>query len=428
MPISGLIVGILCAVAGAVVALAVLWLYLASRTPNVVVTDPKDVASLALQRAQLRVDVVKNSLAVLAGGGGAVALFLAFRRQYWTERKDYDDRDRAERAHEFAIDTSRKNHEHQQRIAAQAEHDSTERRVTDLYTKAAEMLGSGKAAVRLAGLYALERLAQGNAEHRQTIVNVICAYLRMIDAEQEEASPEFEVRLAAQRVLVEHAYFPNDLTRALHAADDTVKHPRYWPGIYWNLRGAYLFRWNMNHCRVAYANFDGAIFFDYCAMTDCVFDKIAIFRDAKFHGGAYFNGTTFGGETSFARTEFAAEACFDGVRFRESLTLDGMVVRGDLSFDSALFVDEVAVRKSQFKGEVQFDDADFSKSVRFEDVNFGGRISFKGLRLKEPLVMDRCEVVHMTNDTGESVAHLLPAGWRIELDNQDKQVGRIVES
>jgi hypothetical protein len=52
-------------------------------------------------------------------------------------------------------------------------------RITELYTKAVEQLGSEKAPVRLGGLYALERLAQDNKEHRQTIVNVICAYLRM---------------------------------------------------------------------------------------------------------------------------------------------------------------------------------------------------------------------------------------------------------
>ncbi len=57
--------------------------------------------------------------------------------------------------------------------------DATERRVTELYTKAADQLGSDKAPVRLAGLYALERLAQGNPSQRQTIVNVICANLQM---------------------------------------------------------------------------------------------------------------------------------------------------------------------------------------------------------------------------------------------------------
>ncbi|HWJ52544.1 MAG TPA: hypothetical protein VNT24_04110, partial [Propionibacteriaceae bacterium] len=51
--------------------------------------------------------------------------------------------------------------------------------VTELYTKAADQLGSDKAPVRLAGLYALERLAQDNPGQRQTIVNVICAYFQM---------------------------------------------------------------------------------------------------------------------------------------------------------------------------------------------------------------------------------------------------------
>lgn len=57
--------------------------------------------------------------------------------------------------------------------------DATERRITELYTNAADQLGSDSAPVRLAGLYALERLAQDNRGQRQTIVNVICAYLQM---------------------------------------------------------------------------------------------------------------------------------------------------------------------------------------------------------------------------------------------------------
>jgi hypothetical protein len=64
-------------------------------------------------------------------------------------------------------------------VATDTRHDAAERRITELYTKAADQLGSAKAPVRLAGLYALERLAQGNPTHRQTIVDVICAYLWM---------------------------------------------------------------------------------------------------------------------------------------------------------------------------------------------------------------------------------------------------------
>ncbi len=97
-----------------------------------------------------RLDAVRTGLAAGAGAGAAVGLILAFRRQH-----------------------------HQEIATVLTDLDATERRITELYTKAVEQLGSDKAPVRLGGLYALERLAQDNPAHRQTIVNVICAYLRM---------------------------------------------------------------------------------------------------------------------------------------------------------------------------------------------------------------------------------------------------------
>ena len=111
-----------------------------------------DQAKATADWTSARLDAVRTGLAAGAGAGAAVGLMLAFRRQHH---------------HEIAT--------------ALADLDATERRVTELYAKAAELLGSGKAAARLAGLYALERLAQDNPgkNFRQTIVNVVCAYLRM---------------------------------------------------------------------------------------------------------------------------------------------------------------------------------------------------------------------------------------------------------
>jgi hypothetical protein len=70
--------------------------------------------------------------------GAAIGLLLAFRRQH-----------------------------HSEVATVLGDHDAEERRITELYTKAVEQLGSDKAAVRLGGLYALERLAQDYASHRQ---------------------------------------------------------------------------------------------------------------------------------------------------------------------------------------------------------------------------------------------------------------------
>jgi hypothetical protein len=93
-----------------------------------------------------QIELIKTGLAIGAGTGGAVGLVLAGRRQWSMEQ-----------AHRVA-----------EQSAADARHDATERRITDLYSKAADQLGSDKAAVRLAGLYSLERVAQDNPPLRQT--------------------------------------------------------------------------------------------------------------------------------------------------------------------------------------------------------------------------------------------------------------------
>jgi Pentapeptide repeats (8 copies) len=147
---------------------------------------------------QAHLDAVRTAGAIVVGTGGAAALLLAARRQ---------------RSTELTL-------EHQQRVAAAAEHDANERRVTELYAKAAEQLGSEKAPVRLAGLYALERLGELNPAQRETIINVVCAYLRMpftspgerpvpqaedLDhARYHERTQELQVRLTAQRILQRH--------------------------------------------------------------------------------------------------------------------------------------------------------------------------------------------------------------------------------
>jgi hypothetical protein len=182
---------------------------------------------------QAHLDAVRTAGAIVIGTGGAVALLLAARRQ---------------RSAELTL-------EHEQRVAAAAEHDANERRVTELYGRAAEQLGSDKAPVRLAGLYALERLGELNEEQRETIVNVVCAYLRMPftspgerpapDADAtlyHERTQELQVRLTAQRILRRHRLrtAPDDLWNVTVDLDGANLDHAYLPDI--NLAGATLFR------------------------------------------------------------------------------------------------------------------------------------------------------------------------------------------
>ncbi|MGH3876405.1 MAG: pentapeptide repeat-containing protein [Actinophytocola sp.] len=130
----------------------------------------------AADRPAARIDAIRTGLTVAAGAGALVALVLALRRQWHTE------------------------------------HDATEQRITELYVKSVEQLGSEHAPVRLGGLHALARLAEDNPTQRQTVVDVICAYLRMpftVPAPDDAVGQqERQVRLTAQRLLARHLSGP----------------------------------------------------------------------------------------------------------------------------------------------------------------------------------------------------------------------------
>jgi len=216
-------------------------------------------------RDSVRLDALRTAGSIVVGTGGGAALLLAARRQQSAELGQ-----------------------------AQSAHDATERRVTELYSKAADQLGSDKAPVRLAGLYALERLAQQNPAHRQTIVHLLCAYLRM-PFEPDGPAEEVQVRKAAQDVLVGH----------LRPGGD------YWPGMELNLAGATLIGFTMTHCAVESARFHSARFVGHVTFRDTTFRTKADFRAAVFGGLADFRGVvTDSADASFRAASFEEEVNF----------------------------------------------------------------------------------------------------------------------
>ncbi|SDL76631.1 hypothetical protein SAMN05421874_128145, partial [Nonomuraea maritima] len=158
--------------------------------------------------------------------------------------------------------------------------------VTDRYGKAVEQLGSAEAPVRLGGLYALEQLAQDNPDphFRQTIVDVICAYLRMpytpppaAQITDEPAVPrptedgvaaptgrdpfeERQVRLTAQRILAAHLRYRDQPTRRWWRFRSGNLNARHWPDIRLDLTGAALIDFSLANCRVSEAAFVEATF------------------------------------------------------------------------------------------------------------------------------------------------------------------------
>ncbi|MEV4637387.1 pentapeptide repeat-containing protein [Actinoplanes sp. NPDC049548] len=311
------------------------------------------------ERAKLQIEAIKYGLGFFAASGAAAALLLAVRRQRLSEH-----------THELEL----LKHAH-------TEADATERRVTDLYTKAAEQLGSADAAVRLAGLYALERVAQNNAGQRQTIVNVLCAYLRMpytppmpparaadasppglplpgpglVTADARLARQELQVRMTAQRILSTHLRLPADVEPHQAALLRPDPHQPFWPGMDVDLTGAALVNWDGDQGHVRRAGF-GSV---------------------TFHGTASFAAATFTGAADFAGARFSGDARFPEAVFTDQATFGHVSVAGFADFNQAAFADDVSFRDATFHGVADFTDATFSQGAWFRTAAFHVNVEFR---------------------------------------------------
>lgn len=285
------------------------------------------------QGAQIQLDAIRTAGTLVLGTGGAVALLLTARRQRYTELA--------------LVHTDR---------------DATERRITELYTKAADQLGSEKAPVRLAGLHALERLAQNTPEQRQTIVDVICAYLRMPYTPPEEQPPtedapteahtrhenrrqEQQVRRTAENVLFRNLSSIVVQRRRWRHRTPPPAVPN-WSGICLDLTGASLLKFSLPHCQL-----------DYADLTSAQFTNNASFLITEFTGGASFAHAQFTGEAFFVGAQFADWADFEGAQFKDRTEFGDVQFANGASFVRAEFTGEAFFLGAHFKDRADFEGA-----------------------------------------------------------------------
>ncbi|MGW3413855.1 pentapeptide repeat-containing protein [Streptomyces sp. NPDC000888] len=217
-----------------------------------------------------------------------------------------------------------------QRLAEGDAHRADASQLADRYTSAAEQLGHDQAAVRLAGVYALARLADDWIEQRQVCIDVLCAYLRMPyqpdPAEPGHKAGEREVRHTINGVIRDHLFDP-----AVASS---------WCECVFDFTGA-----RFDNCNLSFSHFFGTV----------------LFTGVTFSGHAQFDGVTF------SRAMFGGLVDFDAATFRDSV-----------SFSDATFDGTVAIGGATFSGDVSFGDATFSNSIYFGGATFNGSVDFGG--------------------------------------------------
>ncbi|MEU7459272.1 pentapeptide repeat-containing protein [Streptosporangium roseum] len=418
---------------------------------------PKTAEEVTARQGALQI-----ALGAGAGIGAAITVMLAFRRQRHQELTALITSRHADRTAELA-----------DRVAEHNRQDAIERRITELYTKAVEQLGSDKAAVRLGGLYALERLAQDNPGHRQTVVNVICAYLRMpyapppapdLAADRAEAlraarrrhhalraaargratpppattgaagagqdtEGERQVRLTAQRILTDH--LRDHRTPEQRKAEPA--NARFWPNMYIDLTGATLIDPNFTSCHLTRADFrgatftgnawfKGATFIGDAGFDRATFTRYATFDRAAFTGSAWFHETTFTEGAAFNQATFTRGATFRGATFTRGASFDQATFTRGASFDQATFTRAVNFGGATFTRYAWFHETTFTKGAAFNQATFTRGTSFGGATFTERADFDRATFVGSVRFRETAFAKGIRFGTAIVVDSDAHHV------
>lgn len=309
----------------------------------------------------------KIVISVVGGIGGVVALVVAYRKQ---------------------------------RLGESAERREEDKRFAEDFTKATEQLGSEQASVRLSGMYALERLGQNTPEQQQTIVNVLCAYLRMpysnldpvsskqpllpmddqdanrggavhlyreIRREHETHKQEHQVRLTAQRILCANISPMND-RRSIGQS--------IWEDVDLDLTGAQALNLDLQQCKLRIALFDGAEFEGTANFDGTRFIGAASFSGARFNDGAGFSETRFQDGANFDDAALGGDVSFAGAQFFKDAAFGAACFQGEVTFKQSRFKQEASFHKSAFKDRVNFDSATFGGAAVFDEVTYAGEARF----------------------------------------------------
>ncbi|GAB3287780.1 pentapeptide repeat-containing protein [Parasphingorhabdus pacifica] len=249
-------------------------------------------------------------------------------------------------------------------------------RVSDeRFARAVELLGHDSDQVRVGALHALAGLARNHSGYTQTVLDVLCSYLRRpfrhprhavaprdeatpdnpvwTGQERDDAERELQVRLTAQRLIPDLLPFAGDAAA---------------PGYDLDLTNATLEYFDLSERRIGSLVLRYARLYSSNNFSRCEFDGTAWFtgtktapgrlaghfrcEDVVFGERAWFSGVDFHGRSSFDRTRFHGRAKFAHSRFGDTVSMVDATFEGVADFRSCAFESGVDLRSVRWSGEV----------------------------------------------------------------------------
>ena len=314
-------------------------------------------------------NVAKNEAVKTGGlaGGSVIALYAL----WLNDRRRRTDEARQE------IELRRQKLEDQR-----AEHDRS--RVADeRFARAVELLGHDTDQVRVGALHALAGLARSRTEYTQTVLDVLCSYLRRpfelypLD-EKSRDERELQVRRTAQRLI-------GDLLPHV----DVVDAPRY----ELDLSKATVEFFDLSHRQIGQLHAREAQFYDSNSLHHTHVHGAMFLSGTKNHGRLHMHHMVFHGKVSAQDLESDDVVDFEATEFR-----------GPTKFN-----------RSTFSAPVSFKDSTFQQPIDFTNATFTGGLD---LRPAKPIVAN----THAMKVALHKENHL-PDGWVV--DERDDETGLV---
>jgi hypothetical protein len=263
-----------------------------------------------------------------------------------------------------------------------------ERADDERFARAVEMLGHDADQVRVGALHALAGLARSRPDYTQTVLDVMCAYLRRpfdhpeyrtirgeVGTDKDpEADRERQVRFAAQTVIT-------DLL-PLVGAENAQPYDL-------DLHGATLEYFNIQDRLVGQLRIREARLYKSNSFHHCEFRRGVWFTNGRSYGRLHLNDVVFHDRSWFSRFAAQDKIDFERTRFLGAVKFAGSAWQGPVSFKDASFVENVDFTRAHFANDL--------------DLRVNGGLT--GLTI--------AMTVSVRHD------HHLPAGWHVDTSRDE---------
>lgn len=239
----------------------------------------------------------------------------------------------------------------------------------------------------------LEKLKKKAKKEAQTIINILCKYIRTLpdnytheQLKEFDSLPESDKKTIANEADIRRLIFSEISDRSSKVAIENGKistAPGEWSDFEFDFSRAPIF-YPLDGLRLENSNFTESIIYKGGEFTNTKFIGKAIFNGAHFKDSINFTHAHFIDEANFQEAHFEGIADFSNAHFEKDANFTIIKFHNLAIFHWTYFIGPTYFNWTDFKkGGAKFTYTRFAKSVGFNNTHFYGTANFEGAHFAE---------------------------------------------